>query len=269
MNIEPARRTTDWLQANLRDPRVVVVDVRPPHFFRQGHIPGAHNLPDILLPYRSDGRPDPEGFCTKLGAVGVTPDSRVVLYDDGAAPSAARLFWALAYLGHQIAALLDGGMTVWLREGRPFETEASDAFPADYGPSAVDTAVWAGTEDVLGAIGDPNAIILDVRSPAEYLGLRALGARNGHIPTALNLEWTENLVADETGAMRLRSLAALREFYVQSGALPDKNVIVYCASGVRSSHTFAVLKMLGYPSVANYTAGWQEWGNRADTPVEQ
>lgn len=50
---------------------------------------------------------------------------------------------------------------------------------------------------------------------------------------------------------------------------PDKTIIAYCRSGGRASHTFLGLKALGYPDVRNYLAGWQEWGNRDDTPVDE
>ena len=68
---------------------------------------------------------------------------------------------------------------------------------------------------------------------------------------------------------RLRSDDELRDLYQTSGVTPDKDVILHCETGNRASETFLVLKKLGYPRVALYTAGWQEWGNRDDTPVEE
>ena len=113
-----------------------------------------------------------------------------------------------------------------------------------------------------------DAVILDVRTPSEYLGLRRTAGRNGHVPGAVNIDWQDNLSAGNDDIPRLLDDRELHLMYESAGVTPDKLVLVHCQTGVRSSETFMVLKELGYPRVANYVAGWQEWGNRTDTPVE-
>ncbi|MFW5844465.1 MAG: sulfurtransferase, partial [Spirochaetota bacterium] len=89
--------------------------------------------------------------------------------------------------------------------------------------------------------------------------------RDGHVPGAVNINW-EHHIAGLTDP-RLRPLDELRALYEGHGVTPDKQVITYCRSGARSSHTFFVLSVLGYPRVRNYAASWLEWGNEPDLPV--
>jgi thiosulfate/3-mercaptopyruvate sulfurtransferase len=58
--------------------------------------------------------------------------------------------------------------------------------------------------------------------------------------------------------------------YAAAGVTPDKEIIAHCQLGIRSAHTWFVLKhVLGYPDVRNYDGSWQEWGTREDLPVER
>jgi thiosulfate/3-mercaptopyruvate sulfurtransferase len=108
--------------------------------------------------------------------------------------------------------------------------------------------------------------ILDVRSRDYYLGENAGGARRGgHIPTALHLDWSNNVQGE--APRTFKSLAELQAFYDGIGLDRNKEIIVYCGAGVWSSNTLFVLDMLGYPRVRLYSASWGEWGNRDDLPV--
>lgn len=259
---------TRWLAEHGNDADVRIVDVRPPPFYAQGHLPGAVNLPMFLLANPAAGAPDVELVSSRLGNAGISRDTHVVAYDDGIGPTAAQLFWVLAYLCHPRASVLDGGITRWAHEGRGWEYTHNRVTPATYAAEGPDLHVLATLEDVRAAIDSDDAVILDVRTPSEYLGLRRTAGRNGHVPGAVNIDWQDNLSAGNDDIPRLLDDRELHLMYESAGVTPDKLVLVHCQTGVRSSETFMVLKELGYPRVANYVAGWQEWGNRTDTPVE-
>jgi thiosulfate/3-mercaptopyruvate sulfurtransferase len=124
------------------------------------------------------------------------------------------------------------------------------------------------TDDVVALLGAPDTVIVDVRSPREYLGVETTAARDGHVPGALNIEWSNNLGEIQEGIYVLRSDQELRELYETASVTPDKRAVVYCHSGSRTSFTYMVLKHLGYERVVALVPGWQEWGNRPDTPVQ-
>lgn len=260
--------SADWLANHLDDGDVVIVDVRPPQFYLQAHLPGAVNLPVFFLRGAGGGPPAPEALAARLGTLGISRDAYVVAYDDGASPTAAQLFWVLRYLGHSRVSVLDGGITHWRHEGRDWDYSPVRSSPVQYVPGPTDSRVVATLDDVRALVNGKRGIILDVRSPGEYLGVQTSAAKDGHIPGAINIDWTNNLDDSGNGIALLRPDEELRQLYEEAGATPDKDIVVYCQSGARASETFLVLEKLGYPSVAMYGPGWQEWGNRYDTPVE-
>lgn len=259
---------TVWLAEHLDDEKVVLVDVRPPHFVAQAHLSGAVNLPVFLLYGPDAGPPESDQLASRLSSVGISRDSHVVAYDEGGSPSAARLYWVLKYYGHPDVSVLDGGITKWRREGLDWEYEATSAPAAQYDVPLPDRTVLSTLTDVRAAIDDEGAVILDARSPAEYLGLQMTAARNGHVPGSVNTDWANNFEAPD-GVPVLLPDDQLRRMYEDAGADHSKHIVVYCQSGGRSAATYLVLRHLGYPYVSMYSAGWQEWGNRQDTPVEE
>jgi thiosulfate/3-mercaptopyruvate sulfurtransferase len=259
---------TGWLSERIGADSVVPMDVRPPYFFAQAHLPGAVNLPAFFLQGPEGGPPPATDFARRLGSLGLTRETHLVVYDEGGSPAAAVLYWALRYYRHPHVSVLDGGITKWRHEGRDWEYSVRVPSPVDYDIAQPDTSVLAGREDVLHAVGDPGTVIVDVRAPAEFLGLQMTAQRNGHIPGAANLEWSNLLESDVDGLPALRAPEEMRTLLAQAGVTPEKQVVVYCQSGNRSAHTFLVMQALGFPHVRHYPGGWQEWGNRPDSPVE-
>jgi thiosulfate/3-mercaptopyruvate sulfurtransferase len=201
-----------------------------------------------------------------LGTAGITAGQHIVLYDDGGSPTAARLFWILSYYQHARLSVLDGGIRAWAARGYPLEAARPESPPEGYIMAPPDVSLAISTDELLGALGDPDLVVVDTRDPAEYHGLQITAARNGHIPRAVNVEWSESLEMGDDG-IHLRSRADLLRMFTDAGVTPERRIVVHCQSGHRASHSFLTLKHLGYPSVSHYAAGWQEWGNRPDTPV--
>ena len=120
----------------------------------------------------------------------------------------------------------------------------------------------------------PNAALVDVRSPAEFSGeLLAPPAypqegaqRSGHIPGAHNIPWTQNVREDGT----FKDVEELRRLYEGQGVKPDQDVVAYCRIGERSSLTWFTLKyLLGFRQVKNYDGSWTEWGSLVGVPIER
>jgi thiosulfate/3-mercaptopyruvate sulfurtransferase len=258
-----------WLSDHLESTDLIVVDAREPYFYSQGHLPGAVSLPAISMRTRTGMPPPTQPLARRLGELGIARESLVILYDDGASASAAMLYWLLDSIGHPQAAIVNGGITAWHRAGLEIEYIPIGEAPVNYIVEQENAAALATLDDVQEAIGDPDSIILDVRSPAEYLGLQVQAARGGHIPGAVNIDWILNFDRGADGVAHLKSDDDLRLLYETAGAIPDKQVIVHCQSGSRSTMTYAVLKSIGFERVRNYAMGWEEWGNRDDTPIDQ
>jgi thiosulfate/3-mercaptopyruvate sulfurtransferase len=107
-----------------------------------------------------------------------------------------------------------------------------------------------------------TTIIIDTRSKLEYEGSIIRAARAGHIPTAINIDWNNNIEKDV-----FKDAKKLQQIY---SCIPkDAEVITYCQGGYRAANSFIVLKMLGYEKVKMYPGSWGEWGNRLDLPIEK
>jgi len=261
--------TASWVAQLGSHQDVVIVDARAADAYAQGHIPGAVNLPWQALATRSSEEtemgPWRERTLEQLGSLGISPGDVVVSYDDNGNIFSARIRWALKHLGHERAVLLDGGLSAWTGLGQATTTatptRATTTYTGSPDPERIATASY-----ILERLGDPNVQILDVRPMAMYTGEDpGTWRRSGHIPTALHLDWTDNVQAASPRAFK--SLAELQALYDGIGLDRNKEIIVYCNGGVWSANSLFVLEMLDYPQVRLYSASWGEWGNRDDLPM--
>jgi len=125
----------EWLQADLADPtvRVIEVDVDTTAY-EQGHVPGAvdfnwqKDLQDQVI-RAPISKAQLEAL---LSRVGVSNDTTVVFYSDHHNWFAAWTFWLLKYYGHWDVRLLNGGRVKWLAERREITTQVPSYPPADY-----------------------------------------------------------------------------------------------------------------------------------------
>jgi len=248
----------------------LVIDLRPPDQYTEGHIPGAIHL-DLWGVSLIDTDPAPlKAFMWiiehLLGSHGVQASTPVVVYDEQSGMRAARAFWFLEYFGHPSVRLLDGGFNAWIAAGLKVTRDAAPPPKSQSGPwtgSAQEHTI-ATWREVFNAIGKPDAVILDTRSDGEYNGTTIRARRGGAVPGAVHIEWTRNLGPDGD----FKTAAELRKMYVDAGVTPEREVITYCQGGYRAAHSYLALRLLGYPRVRTYVGSWKEWGDREELPVE-
>ena len=128
------------------------------------------------------------------------------------------------------------------------------------------TEPLADTDYILSRLGDPDFALLDSRTPQEFSGEKKFSARGGHIPGAELLNWVDTM--DQSRNLRLKLEVELRKMLAQRELTSDREIVCYCQSHHRSSHSYIMLKALGYPRIKGYPGAWSAWADRADTPVE-
>ena len=262
----------EQIQSDLADPALLIVDLSDPNRYAVGHIPGAVHLDyaDLVRakPPALGLLPELPHLSTVLGRLGLTRQHRVVAYDDQGNGRAGRLLWTLTVLGHEHLAMLNGGIYAWNAADGPLEAGPGSRAPSAYPAQAVDPPVAVADRDlILARLGQPDWVLLDTRTSAEFAGLDQRAARGGHIPGAVHLNWTDTM--DPQRQSRLQPDPVLRRLLEQRGVTPDREVIVYCQTHHRSAHTYWVLRHLGYPRVRAYPGAWSEWGNDPSLPVER
>ncbi len=276
--------STQWVSDHLKDPKVRMVESdEDVILYDVKHIHGAVKVDwhtDLQDPLERDFI-GPEQFARLMSRLGISNDTTIVFYGDKSNWWAAYAYWLFKMYGHGPLRLMDGGRAKWSAEERPMTQEVPSSLPATYRVPSVDPSIRAFMSDVLAFIGGPESrglptgrALVDVRSPGEYRGellhmpdYPQEGAlRGGHIPGAKSMPWANAVNQDST----FKSMDELRQIYEGEGVTPEKDVIVYCRIGERSSHTWFVLhELLGYPRVRNYDGSWTEWGNAVRMPIER
>jgi thiosulfate/3-mercaptopyruvate sulfurtransferase len=255
------------LQDALHRDDVLIVDLSPP--YHQSHIPNSVHLDYARIisprPPITGQLPEPVQLSALLSSLGLTADSHVVAYDDEGGGKACRLLWTLDVTGHGYYSLLNGGLSAWLNEHYPTSKQRRHVVTTSYDIRINDNVI-ADKNYILGHLHQPTTAIVDCRTPSEYAGHDALAQRGGHIPGAVNIEWTR--VIDQQRNLRIKSPDRLRALFEATGVTPDKEVITYCHSHRRSALIYFVLKSLGYARVRGYPGSWSEWGNDPHTPIE-
>ncbi len=273
MSRESALVTADWVEENLDDPKIVLVEVdEDASAYDTGHIPGAIKI-DWKKDLQDGVRHDfvsKEKLEALLSAKGISNDDTLVFYGGNNNWFAAYAYWYLAYYGHDNLRLLDGGRKKWELDARELSKDVPDRAATTYTAKDADTSIRAYRDEVVDAIGTKN--LIDVRSPDEYAGRLLAPAHlpqeaaqiGGHIPTAGNVPWSK--AANDDGTFR--SDDELKALYADAGLDDGKDTIAYCRIGERSSHTWFVLKeILGHDNVKNYDGSWSEYGSLRGVPV--
>ncbi len=275
---------TDWLARHLADPSVVGLDMtthlipRPNNVlydpkpgredFERAHIPGAQfvDIEQALSDHSSNLHfmlPSAGQFGAAMSRLGVSNDSFVVTYSSANHWWATRLWWMLRVFGHTRAAVLNGGLQKWQREGRSLETgsakpRAPTKFVANHQPGHV-----VGKQEMLAAIGKPGVCTVNALRPEQHNGTGGTSyGRLGHISGSINIAAVNHISSDNC----YKSIDQLREMFAP--ALNSPCVMTYCGGGIAATSVALVLAMFGHDNVQVYDASLGEWAQDPNLPME-
>ena len=274
-NLARAVVQPDWLEKNLDDPKVVVIEVSTePGIYERGHIRNAVKITwhtDLVDTVNRDVV-SAANFQKFAQAAGISQDSTVVLYGDKNNWFAAWGAWIFNLYGAKDVRILDGGRIKWEKDGRALTTAVTTKTKGNFTSTRLDKTMRATLlQDIIPVAKKRVKVdLIDIRSADEYsgkifapAGFQELAVRAGHIPGAINVPWGLNVNADGT----FKPVADLKKLYADKGVDGNQPIITYCRIGERSSLTWFVLsEILGY-DVKNYDGSWTEYGNTVGVPI--
>lgn len=254
--------STADLDKELSNPNLVLIDARSYKEYSHEHIPGAVNLDLFAYHWFDTSKQGMEIFNEQtkqlFSFVGITSAKKVVFYDDVSGMLAARGVWMLMYFSHNNVLMLDGGIKKWQKDGHSLETKTNGFSPAQF-DGKPNPQILADYDYVNKNLG--KVILIDARSKEEFDGTVIRGARRGHIPKAIGIDFQLNISEDGT----IKDQNQLSELY----KIPkDSEIVTYCQGAYRAANSFLALKKLGFDKVRVYLGSWGEWSNRTELPVE-
>lgn len=253
--------SAEELKALIDEGKVKVLDVRDSKVkLLGGFIPTAVDFDRTATGVEVNGikgmLPDKETFEKIMGEAGITEKDTVVIYDEKTNLWASRIFWALKVYGHEDVKLLNGGLAAWKAAG--YDTgKATKPTKTTYKAKEANENLIATLDLVKKSYDNDNLVVLDTRSEKEW--------KEGHIPGAVWIEWTNAINEDGT----FKNVEELKAIYEPKGITADKEAIMpHCKSAVRAAHTLFVLReLLGYENVRNYDGSWLEYSVSGE-PIE-
>ncbi len=243
--------TVEWLHEHLQDAACALLDVRASNgwaAYEQGHIPGA--LPFSLAHAQGMVGDTPDGLLEgalseQLGALGITPDQTVVLYDSGYTTTLTQSFWALERVGQASVRVLEGGLTAWLAAGGALSQAVPSGSAVPYHAphrECLAEASW------LVAHGGEAALV-DARGPQEWRAARIAGS--------INLPWTLLTCGDAEHTPL--PTEALQTTLAAHGLAPERETVTYCRTGGRASFVYFTLRLMGWERVRHYDGSMSDW----------
>jgi len=242
--------------------------------YLEGHIPGAIYADlekDLSAPAGAlTGRhplPAEQTFLDQVQKWGITPELTVVVVDDANAMMAARLWWMLHYwLGHPSTLVLDKGYKGWLEAGLPLEKDVNTGCVTDYRYQCSGRYLRSMQNVQAMIAGKQSGLLVDARGHERFTGEEEpIDPVAGHIPGAINLPCTENLMQDG----KFRSAAELKARFLsaqQLSAYPE-TMVHSCGSGVTACHNILAMELAGMHGSALYAGSWSEWISDPVNPV--
>lgn len=267
-----------WLAQNLNHKHVIILDATLPKAVAGDNdggvsshrIPGARffdikNTFSITTAPFPNTRIDGASFNEKARRLGINKDSVVIVYDDHGIYSSARAWWMFRAMGHDQVAVLDGGLKSWLDAGYTTEEKTEITIEKGDFEGTYKKEFFKDSQDVLAILDDESEVIVDARAADRYEGLvdePRKGLRSGHIPSSVNLPYTDLLKNGKMLELREVQNRIKDKFSI------DKNITFSCGSGITACVLALGAELAGFKNLSVYDGSWTEWGSINTLPIE-
>jgi len=259
----------NWLEKNLNNPSIRLIDMSDDTQFQRFHIPTSTHLPYAVINKRnkqgvsfSVGK---QQMINILGLLGIQSHHHIVIYDDMGGLHASRLFWELEKIGHKNISILNGGLVKWILAGKKVTAKTKEVKRVQYKSTTSGRNNTITAEKILSSKFNNKNILLDVRSKEEYIG-HPRYPRSGHIPKAKWWEWQQ--AVNFENAFQIQKQAELKNQLNDLGiSKSDTPITLYCQSAHRASHSYFTLRSLGFNNVKIFDGSMAEYSKIKSAPL--
>jgi len=212
------------------------------------------SLPHMLLR-------DEKIISEKIGALGITNEHKIILYDNSKLHTSCRALWMFKVFGHNPHQLyiLDGGYSAWEKYGGKIETGESrggapKSYTVNFEAHFIRTLVQMKTN-----LHHPAEQVVDVRHPVRYAGgpEPRPGLRPGHIPGSFSFPFMTMFESDG----RWKPIEKIRRQLTGIGVELSHPIITTCGSGMTAAILDFALDLMNQSSHSLYDGSWSEWGS--------
>lgn len=257
----------EWLSQHLNDPGLVIVHVAGNRReYNTGHVPGARMWwTGALMPSNPDltsELPPVAQLDSIIESLGISDNSKVVVYSSQLGPTSGRAFMTFDYLGFgDRVAVLDGGFNAWKERGLAVSTDVPTVKRGKFTPKVNSSVVVTG-DFVKDNLDKAGLKVLDARTKNFYDGEGGGQPRPGHIPSAGNVPFTS--VVDEKGMLKSRE--AIAQLLADAGVKPGDRIVTYCHIGQQGSLLYFASRYAGFQT-SLYDGSFEDWSGRAELPL--
>src|SRR5665648_72959 len=219
--------TVSELDAFIEGENPVFIDVRDIFAFEKSHIKGAIHIPLEL-------------FAEQINTI---PEGRMVIVYDETGKKGHQALRTLLGAGYKDVTNVSGGHTSLQRQARTVGFKHLEINLLQVESKSLEEETNQVAEKVVENVQDFNSpVVVDVRTPEEF--------EDGAYPDAINIPLDE-----------------LIHRYEELGNNETREIVVYCASGARSSYAQQMLMNLGYAKVTNGGGLASMMANRTKKPA--
>ncbi len=264
-----------WLHENLQNPNLVILDASPTS--NKSNLKPAHSGFQIKGARYFDRKnkfsdktaempntlPQPIDFEREAQALGISNDSKIVVYDNLGIYASPRVWWMFRTMGHENIAVLNGGLGAWTAAGLeivPIET-SPPTYPKGNFTAKLNYQLYRNMDDVLQNLQSKQALVVDTRSNGRFCGTASEpreGLSSGHIPHSKSLPFKEVL---KNGKMK--SLEELKTIFADLG-VGNEPLIFSCGSGITACITMLAAELVLENEKAVYDGSWTEWAQKQE-----
>lgn len=272
---QPLLSPDELAAAQQAQPAPVVIDIREPKLYAEGHIPGALNAPygKWRGPATNPGElPDLAKLTTLVQSLGLTPTAHAVVVSTGADATdfgaMARVYWSLKVLGLKELSIVNGGMKTWVAEGKPVTQDVPQVAASNYQPQ-LDESLIATRDQVRSHVDLSNAALVDSRPDAFYLGqTRAPAAKvSGTLPGAQQLDFNQWFVK---GTAQFVDANTAKHIASKITRKDGQDTVAFCNTGHwAATDWFGLSEMAGLSNVKLYAGSMVDWTQQPDAPAMQ